>query len=144
MANKETKWDKMLVGIIKATNKAELVWTVNSFPKEKSETDKKYEIFYKTEVEGENIILYEEKYRDYRGPSISAVTSTFSVFSSLKSFEPDPNEKIWYSRICFEVVDRSNNSLYKIVSSEPLFELFEIVKQKVSGIDKIREKFEKY
>jgi hypothetical protein len=145
MAVKETKWDKMIIGMIKATNKGDLTWSINSFPKDKSDLETKYDVFFKTKFEKAVFILYIEKYKAYRGPIYGAVGSAmYSIGIGGISFKPDPNEKIWYSKICLDVVSEEGLSLYQITGADPLRELFEIVKEKASGIEDIRKRLEEY
>ena len=144
MAGNETKWDKMIIGIIKATNKNNLIWNINKFSNDIYDNDVHFDVFYSTQYEDNQIRLYEKRYKDYRGPSLFASSSFSIINSASKSFEPDPNEKIWHSRICLDLVNKEGIVSFQITNAEPLVELLDIVKEKASGINKLKEEFERY
>jgi hypothetical protein len=145
MGNEDNKWDKMIIGMIKATNKRDLTWDIFSFAADKSDLETKYDVYYLAILESQKFRLYSKRYKDYRGPTYRAMSTALSVFNAIgKSFDPDPNEKIWHSQICLDIINSEGVVVYQISGVRPLFELLELAKEQSSGINELKKRFEDY
>ncbi len=144
MAEEAPKWDKMLVGMIKATNRDELRWVIKKYDDSELDTDEKVDCVYETKYNDRILEIYKRMYKAYRGVTISPLpTSTvLSILQTAKKFDPDPNEKIWFTEYIMKIEDTSGLLLFQISHNYSLRDLYNVVAEKVANLEDIKEHFE--
>jgi hypothetical protein len=140
MENQNAQWNTMIVGMIKATNTGKMEWWVQKYDKKLDEEAERVEFCYGSNFEKQKLMLYKRQYKDYRG--IRVPNPLQSIFLTQKLFEPDPNEKIWYSEIRLDISSDFNQLLYRITDVESLKDLLLVVMEKVANLEGMKKYFE--